>query len=104
VAKIHQRTKNQRKHYCYKEAKKIVDQYQYNSIEELNIKSMIEGSHVVKSIMDGSWNQFFQFITYKVAKTGRKLWLVNPAYTRQIYSQSSAKYFGPRIGWPGSNP
>lgn len=87
VAKIHERIKNQRKDFCHKQSKKIVDQYQYICIEDLNIKNMIEGSRFGKSIADASWNQFRQFLTYKAAEAGRKLGLVNPAYTSQICSQ-----------------
>ena len=87
VAKIHQRIKNQRKDFCHKQARKIVDQYQYICIEDLNIKNMIEGSHFAKNIADASWNQFRQFLTYKAEEAGRKLRLVNPAYTSQICSQ-----------------
>jgi len=87
VAKIHERIKNQRKDFCHKQAKEIIDQYQYICIEDLNIKNMMEGSHLAKSIADASWNQFRQFLTYKAAEAGRKLGVVNPAYTSQVCSQ-----------------
>ncbi len=87
VAKIHERIKNQRKNFCHKEAKKIIDQYQYICIEDLNIKSMMEGSYFAKSIADASWNQFRQYLTYKAEEAGRKLGLVNPAYTSQKCSR-----------------
>ena len=74
---------NQRKDFCHKESKKIIDQYQYICVEDLNIKKMVEGSYLAKSITDASWNQFRQFLTYKAAEAGRKLGLVNPAYTTQ---------------------
>ncbi|MGH7889487.1 MAG: RNA-guided endonuclease InsQ/TnpB family protein [Thermodesulfobacteriota bacterium] len=83
VAKIHERIGNQRKDFCHKESKKIIDQYQYICVEDLNIKKMVEGSHFAKNITDASWNQFRQFLTYKAAEAGRKLGLVNPAYTTQ---------------------
>ena len=87
VAKIHERIKNQRKDFCHKQSKKIVDQYQYICIEDLNVKKMIEGSYFAKSIADASWNQFRQFLTYKAAEAGRRLGVVNPAYTSQTCSQ-----------------
>jgi putative transposase len=87
VAKIHERIKNQRKDFCHKQAKKIVDRYQYICIEDLNIKKMIERSYFAKNIVDASWNQFRQLLTYKAVEAGRKLRLVNPAYTSQICSQ-----------------
>ncbi|MES2122214.1 MAG: transposase [Chlamydiota bacterium] len=83
VAKIHERISNQRKDFCHKESRKIVAQYQYICVEDLDVKKMIGGSFFAKSIMDASWNQFRQFLTYKAAEAGRKLGLVNPAYTTQ---------------------
>lgn len=87
VAKIHEKISNQRKDFCHKESKKIIDQYQYICVEDLNIKKMIEKSSFAKSISDASWNQFRQYLTYKAAEAGRKLGLVNPAYTTQDCSQ-----------------
>jgi putative transposase len=87
VSKIHERIRNRRNDFCHKQSKKIVDQYQYICIEDLNIKKMVEGSHFAKNITDVSWNQFRQFLTYKAEEAGRKLGLVNPAYTTQTCSQ-----------------
>ena len=87
VARIHERIGNQRKDFCHKESKKIVDQYQYICVEDLNIIKMIEKSTFAKSITDASWNQFRQFLTYKAVEAGRKLGLVNPAYTSQDCSR-----------------
>jgi putative transposase len=87
VAKIHERISNRRKDFCHKESKKIIDQYQFICVEELDIRQMVEGSHFAKSITDASWNQFRQFLTYKAAEAGRKLGLANPAYTTQDCSR-----------------
>lgn len=87
VAKIHERIRNKRKDFCHKESRKIVNQYHYICIEDLDIKNMIEGSRFAKSITDASWNQFRQFLTYKAEEAGRKLGLVNPAYTSQTCSR-----------------
>lgn len=83
VAKIHEKIRNQRKDFCHKESRKIINQYQYICVEDLNIKKMVEGTSFAKSITDASWSQFRQFLTYKAAEAGRKLGVVNPAYTTQ---------------------
>ena len=83
VAKIHEKISNQRKDFCHKESRKIVEQYQYICVEDLNIQKMLQGSHFAKSILDASWNQFRQYLTYKAEEAGRKLGLVNAAYTTQ---------------------
>ena len=133
IAKIHERIRNRRKDFCHKESKKIVNEYQYICVEDLAIKEMIAGSSFAKSIADASWNQFCQYLTYKAEEAGRKLGLVNPAYTTQDCSrcghrepkglsgkashlcrhcgyhaqqgsQRSTKYFGPRTRWLGRKP
>ena len=87
VAKIHERIRNRRRDFCHQESRKIIDQYQYICVEDLNIRKMIEGSSLAKSISDASWKQFQQFLTYKAEEAGRKLGLVNPAYTTQTCHQ-----------------
>jgi putative transposase len=83
VAKIHEKIRNQRKDFCHKEARKIIDRYQYIFAEDLNIKNMMEGAPFAKSIADASWNQFLQILSYKAEEAGRKMEFVNPAYTTQ---------------------
>jgi putative transposase len=83
VARIHEKIANQRKDFCHKESKKIVEQYQHICVEDLSVRKMIQESHFAKSIVDVSWNQFLQFLSYKAVEAGRKLGLVNPAYTTQ---------------------
>ncbi|HEY5236540.1 MAG TPA: transposase, partial [Rhabdochlamydiaceae bacterium] len=87
VAKIHARIRHRRNDFCHQVAKKIVDQYQYICVEDLNIQKMVEKSYFAKSITDASWNQFRQCLTYKAEEAGRKLGLVNPAYTTQTCYQ-----------------
>ena len=87
VAKIQEHIGNQRKDFCHKVSRKLVEQYQYICIEDLNIKNMVEGSYFAKSILDASWNHFRQCLTYKAEEAGRKLGLVNPAYTTQTCHQ-----------------
>lgn len=86
-AKTHQKIANQRKDFCHQESRKIIDQYQYICIEDLDIKNMIQGSFFAKSITDASWNQFRQYLTYKAEDAGRKIGLANPSYTSQNCSQ-----------------
>jgi putative transposase len=47
-AKIHEKIKNQRRDFCHKESRKIIDRYQYICVEDLNIKKMIEGVYFCK--------------------------------------------------------
>lgn len=87
VSKIHRRIKNKRADFCHKISRKIVNEYQCICIEDLNISQMMPRSFLAKSIADVSWNQFTQFLTYKAEDAGRKLGVVNPAYTSQTCSK-----------------
>ncbi len=87
VAKIHQRIRSRRNNFCHQESRKIIDKYHFICVEDLNIQKMVQGSLLAKSITDASWNQFCQFLSYKAEEAGRKLGLVNPAYTTQTCSQ-----------------
>lgn len=87
IAKIHEKIRNQRRDFCHKASRKIVNDFQYICIEDLNIKKMVEGSNFAKSIVDVSWNQFRQYLTYKAEEAGRKIGLVDPAYTSQACSR-----------------
>ncbi len=91
VAKVHERIRNKRQDFCHKQSKKIVAEYQYICVEELNIKNMVEGSplgsSLSRSIADASWNQFCRFLAYKAGEAGRKVGMVNPAYTSATCSQ-----------------
>ena len=82
-AKIHRKIANQRKDFCHKESRKIVSKYQNICIEDLKVERMIKGSHYAKSITDVSWSQFRQYLAYKAEEAGRRLGIVNPAYTTQ---------------------
>jgi IS605 OrfB family transposase len=65
LKEIHEKISNQRKDFCHKESRKIVDRYQFICIEDLDIKNMVKNSCFAKNIMDASWNQFCQFLTYR---------------------------------------
>lgn len=87
VAKIHEKVRHRRNDFCHKHSRKIVQQYQYICVEELDVKRMIEKTHLSKTIMDASWRRFLNVLTYKAEEAGRKIGFVNPAYTSQDCSQ-----------------
>lgn len=86
VSRVHEKIRNKRTDFCHKTSRNIVKEYQYICLEELNISKMIRNPYFAKSIADVSWNQFTQFLTYKAEEAGRKLGVVNPAYTSQTCS------------------
>ncbi|MFV0340115.1 MAG: RNA-guided endonuclease InsQ/TnpB family protein, partial [Parachlamydiaceae bacterium] len=87
LAKVHEKISNRRRDFCHKLSKKIVHEYQYICIEDLNIKKMVQDNYLAKGIHDASWNQFRQFLSYKAVEAGRKIGIANTAYTSQECSK-----------------
>jgi len=91
VAKTYERVRNKRSNFCHQISRQVVNNYQYICVEELQIQEMLEGSPIgrtmSRSIADASWDQFCRFLSYKAEDAGRKVGVVNPAYTSQTCSR-----------------
>ena len=87
LAKKHLKVKRQRRDFHFKEARKLVDQYQSIKVEDLNILGMVKNHHLAKSISDAGWGEFIMIVIFKAEEAGRKVIKVNPAYTSQDCSR-----------------
>jgi putative transposase len=87
LAKKHLKVKRQRRDFHFKEARKLVAQYQSIKVEDLNIKGMVKNHHLAKSISDAGWGQFIMIIINKAEEAGRRVIKVNPSYTSQDCSR-----------------
>ena len=83
VAKIHAKISNQRKDFLHKASYRIVKNYDFIAVEDLQIKNMIQNHCLSKSITDASWGTFIGFIEYKAKKFGKVMVKVPPAGTSQ---------------------
>ena len=86
VARFHKKVSNQRKDFQHKVSRKIVDNYGYIAVEELQIKNMVKNHNLAKSINDASWGQFVSFLTYKAEEAGCYIEKVNPHNTSKMCS------------------
>ncbi|MCL4496653.1 MAG: transposase [Deltaproteobacteria bacterium] len=81
VARAHKKVSNQRKDFQHKESRRLVDNYGYIAVEDLQIKNMVRNHRLAKSISDAGWGQFLSFITYKAEEAGCYVEKVNPHNT-----------------------
>jgi putative transposase len=90
------RVRNQRRDFYHKTARALVDGYDTLALEDLRITNMTRsakgtteqpGRNVAqkaglnRSILDAGWGQFTAILTAKAASAGRRVMLVNPAYS-----------------------
>jgi putative transposase len=87
LGKKHLKVKRQRRDFHFKEAVKLVNQYQSIKVEDLNIQGMVKNHHLAKSISDAGWGQFIEIVIFKAEEAGRRVIKVNPAYTSQDCSR-----------------
>src|SRR5262249_8701866 len=87
LQKKHLKVKRQRRDFHFKEARKLVSQYQSIKVEDLNIRGMVKNHHLAKSISDAGWGQFIMIVIFKAEEAGRKVIKVNPSYTSRDCSR-----------------
>jgi len=71
VALIHEKIRNQRKHFHHEVSRMIVDNYSIIGLEDLTISGMVKNRKLSKAISDVGWSQFISFLSYKAEWSGR---------------------------------
>jgi len=106
VNKLHNKIQQRRESYQWDVAKRILKRSDAVAVEDLQIKNMMKRCKPVKSetgrflsngqsakrglnrsIADASWYALTQKLEYLAAKSGKKLYRVNPRYTSQTCSK-----------------
>ena len=83
VAKQHQHIANQRRDFQHKLSHRLVSEFGFIAVEDLNIKGLCR-SHVSKSMGDAAWAQFIAMLSYKAWSAGSEVVEVDPRHTSQI--------------------
>lgn len=73
LAKTHEKIANQRKHNNHLISHELTKNYDFISIENLNIDGLKKNRKLAKSISDAGWNQLISFLEYKCKLRGKTL-------------------------------
>jgi putative transposase len=96
LAREWRRVRNRRRDFHHKTARTLVNAYDALALEDLRTANMTRSANgtaeapgrnvrakagLNRSILDAGWGQFASILTAKAASAGRRVMLVNPAYT-----------------------
>lgn len=73
VAKLYEKTANQRADFLHKLSRQITNAYDAVCIETLNMKGMAQALSFGKSVHDNGWGMFTSFLSYKLREQGKHL-------------------------------
>jgi putative transposase len=77
ISKLHLHIANQRLDFLHQESRKVVDENQVITLEDLNVKGMVKNRRLARSISDVSWSMFKTFVTYKAKWANKTVVLVD---------------------------
>lgn len=83
---------NQRKDTLNKLVHSLVQQYDLVAVEDLHIRNMVRNTRLSKSILDSGWGYFRERLVSKAESAGRRVALVDPAYTSRCCSNCGAMF------------
>lgn len=103
LARVCEKTANQRRDFLHKTSRELINNYDRISVENLNVKGMLKHDKVAekelspvdkkkargkrRNISDCSWSAFTGMLVYKAEEAGRRVILVDPKNTTKECSK-----------------
>jgi len=85
LARKHERIRNLRYDHAHKLTRRLVSDFGFIAVEDLNVRGLVSGS-LAKDVTDQGWAAFLTMLEYKAAEAGTRLIRVPPHGTSQICS------------------
>jgi len=86
VNHLYERVANRRENFAQQLSREWINKYGIIVFEYMYITKMVHNHNLAKSILGAAWNKLVQYTSYKAEDAGRRVVLVNPAYTSQMCS------------------
>lgn len=80
VARLHARAANLRRDFLNKTTTMLARTYTDISIEDLNVAGMVKNHRLAQSVQDAAFAKFHHQLTYKTARTGARLHVIDRWY------------------------
>lgn len=80
VAKLHEHVANCAKDFNHKLSRKLVEEYDFIAMEDLNVSGMLKNHYMAYAIADVRWSQLLNFIQYKCQWYGKEFVQVDRFY------------------------
>ena len=91
VAKLHEHISNCAKDFNHKLSRRLVEEYDFIAMEDLNVSGLIKNHPLAYSISDVRWSQLLNFIKYKCQWYGKEFRQVDRFYaSSKICSECGA--------------
>ncbi len=73
VARAHRKVRAARADFLHRTSTRLVRDHDLLVIEDLNVRGMVRNRHLARAISDCGWRAFRAMLTYKAARAGRRL-------------------------------
>lgn len=80
VAKLHEHIANKAKDFNHKLSRKLVEDYDFIAVENVNVNGLLKNHKLAYSISDVRWSQLLNFIRYKCLWYGKEFKQVDRLY------------------------